>query len=93
MPERDPLLQEREKTHGDYRSTAEISQRLKKIINENTQISHPHFGNIHRESLEMICTKIARILAGDPTVKDHWDDIAGYAKLAGEATNENCNRR
>lgn len=84
--ERDQLLQEREKTHGDYRSTAEIAQRLKKIIADNTQITHPMFCNIHRESLDMICTKIARILSGNPAIKDHWDDIAGYAKLAAEAT-------
>jgi hypothetical protein len=23
-------------------------------------------------------------LAGDPNFKDHWDDIAGYAKIAGD---------
>lgn len=86
--QRDPLLVEREKTHGDYRSTAEIAQRLKKVIHDNLQTQHPMFCNIHRESLEMICTKIARILAGDPAIKDHWNDIAGYAKLGAEATYE-----
>ncbi|WP_257617167.1 hypothetical protein [Campylobacter pinnipediorum] len=29
----------------------------------------------------MIAHKIARILAGNPNYKDHWDDIAGYATL------------
>ena len=28
--------------------------------------------------------EIARILEGDPSHKDHWDDIAGYAKLIAE---------
>ena len=86
VEQREPILVEREKTHGDYRSTAEIAQRLKKVIHDNTQTTHVHFCNVHRESLEMICTKIARILAGDPAVQDHWDDIAGYAKLGAEAT-------
>ena len=29
----------------------------------------------------MILLKIARIICGDPTYADHWDDIAGYAML------------
>ena len=33
------------------------------------------------EALEMICHKIARIVAGDPDFADHWRDIAGYATL------------
>jgi hypothetical protein len=37
------------------------------------------------EALEMICTKIARILSGNPNDPDHWKDIAGYAELGGEA--------
>ncbi len=30
----------------------------------------------------MIAHKIGRIVSGNPNVQDHWDDIAGYAKLA-----------
>ena len=32
----------------------------------------------------MIFLKLAR-MAQTPGVKDHWDDIAGYAKLGAEA--------
>jgi hypothetical protein len=39
----------------------------------------------HAESLEMIAHKIGRILAGNENFHDHWDDIAGYAKLGSEA--------
>jgi hypothetical protein len=35
----------------------------------------------HRESLDLIATKIARILSGNPNDKDHWVDVAGYANL------------
>jgi hypothetical protein len=34
-----------------------------------------------RESLDMICNKIGRIVNGDPRLIDSWLDIAGYAQL------------
>jgi hypothetical protein len=35
-----------------------------------------------KESVDMICHKIARIVnGGQPQEIDHWHDIAGYAKL------------
>jgi hypothetical protein len=34
-----------------------------------------------QESLDMIVTKMARILIGDPYHHDSWIDIAGYAML------------
>lgn len=37
-----------------------------------------------RESLEMIATKISRILNGDPEYHDSWHDIGGYAKLVAD---------
>lgn len=87
-PTRSSLLQERAKTHGDFRSNAAISQRLKKIVRENTTIvCHPALSDVHREALDMICLKLSRILSGQADFKDHWDDIAGYAQLAAEATN------
>ena len=39
---------------------------------------------VQKEALEMIQHKIGRILAGNPDHKDHWDDIAGYAKLVSD---------
>lgn len=84
MP-RDPLLADRERTHGDFRSTAIAAQQIKshlKIINWSKLPPQ------QREALEMIAAKIARILAGDPFCEDHWNDIAGYAKLGAEACND-----
>jgi hypothetical protein len=37
------------------------------------------------EALDMIALKLSRILSGQANFKDHWDDIAGYAKLGAEA--------
>lgn len=84
--ERDPLLQEREKTHGSFEKNAAISQELKHIIHVRSKdIESPS----HREALDMIALKLSRILSGQADFKDHWDDIAGYAKLASEA----CDKR
>ena len=79
---RSKILDEREKTHGDFFETAEIAQELKYIIDLNCErIS----SRVQMEALEMICTKIARILAGNAMEADHWRDIAGYAELGREA--------
>lgn len=74
------ILSERKNTHGSYAETAHISQRLKTIVgtSKNANSLSPD----QLETLEMICHKMARILAGDPEFADHWDDIAGYATLS-----------
>jgi hypothetical protein len=72
------VLNEREKTHGDYRRTAAIAQELKTIINH---CDGGLLSAVQAESLDMICSKISRILSGNPSEPDHWRDIAGYATL------------
>lgn len=79
---RDPLLVERGKTHGDFGRNADISQQLKQLFNRH---GADRFLYVHREALDMIALKLSRILSGQANFKDHWDDIAGYAKLASEA--------
>lgn len=82
--DRDPLLQEREKTHGDYRRVAHLAQQLKMLFRKNAQgkdVLDPR----QAESLDMIAVKLARILCGNHNEPDHWADLAGYAKLAEEA--------
>lgn len=73
------ILQERNKTHGDYAKQAGITQELKRVMHGS-----PNWGDLtdsERDSLEMVAVKVGRILAGKPHFQDHWDDIAGYAKL------------
>lgn len=72
------LLNEREKTHGDYSLVSTVSQALKAALRLGPYDEVPA---IHRESLEMICVKMARIVCGDHWEKDHATDIAGYATL------------
>jgi hypothetical protein len=75
----DALLAERGKQHGDYAHQSTIAQGLKGIMRSSPgweKLTHPQ-----RDNLEMIATKISRILAGDPNHPDHWDDLAGYPRL------------
>lgn len=87
MPERDPLLQERQKTHGDFAMNARISQELKEIM-ATRGLPLNGMQAAHREALDMIALKLSRILSGQANFKDHWDDIAGYAKLGSEACDD-----
>jgi len=76
------LLAERGKTHGDFGRHAMVTQELKEVMFAMT--SYKELSQVQREALEMIQHKIGRILAGNPDHKDHWDDIAGYAKLVSD---------
>ena len=70
------LLEERKKTHGDFKVNAAVCQDLKKILHRNVLI-----GYIEKEALDNIAQKLARIVAGNPQEPDHWRDICGYSQL------------
>ena len=76
------LLIVRGKTHGDYNDHARITQNLKAMI--YNEVNFHRLSATQRETLDMIAHKIGRILAGDPDFRDHWADIAGYAKLSAD---------
>jgi len=73
-------LQERKRTHGDFRGMADLSQQLKSTFTYYRSHSNV-LSTFQAEALDMIFHKIARIGSGDPNVSDHWHDIAGYALL------------
>lgn len=79
----DAVLAERGKVHGDYEDHALYTQSIKDIIRLSDNY-HNDMSPHQRETLDMIAHKIGRILAGDPNHKDHWIDIAGYAKLTAD---------
>lgn len=79
--ERDPLLVERQKTHGSFEDNAKFSQRLKEVFKHGASSRPP----IQNEALDMIALKLSRILSGQANFKDHWKDLAGYSKLGEEA--------
>lgn len=76
------LLAERGTTHGDFTDNARISQEIKRVIEDSN--NYETMASFQQEALHMIAHKIGRICAGNPNFKDHWDDIAGYAKLVAD---------
>tara|TARA_R110000796_G_scaffold9084_1_gene31252 strand:- start:27 stop:287 length:261 start_codon:yes stop_codon:yes gene_type:complete len=70
-------LDQREKQHGDYLKVATVAQSIKDALDWQQGKLSP----VQRESLDMIVTKMARIVCGDPNIIDHWLDIEGYARL------------
>ena len=76
------ILAERHVTHGDFERNAEISQAIKALLRYYTPAD---MCKVHLEVLDMHALKFARILSGQSDFAEHWDDIAGYAKLAAKA--------
>ena len=79
MDDVDKILEERGSRYGDFTAQADIAQRFKTTMCQG--LSAHKLSPEKVEALEMIFSKIARILNGDPNYQDNWDDIAGYAKL------------
>lgn len=71
------VLDEREKTHGDFAKVAATAQDLKRTFRR----SRGQLSSAQAEALDLIATKLARIVCGNPNELDHWKDIAGYAEL------------
>lgn len=84
--ETEALVTERGKTHGSFEDQARITCELKAVLTKEcfarNQRGQPQLSYQQVEALDMIAHKIGRIIAGDPSFQDHWDDIAGYAHIA-----------
>jgi len=87
METTEQLLVERHKTHGSFKDNAQTMQALKRICHVSRNWGM--MNDVRKESVEMICHKLGRILSGDPSFQDHWDDIAGYAKLVPQFQDDN----
>lgn len=75
------ILAERGKTHGNFTDHAKATMDLKRAMAAN--LRRP-ITDVQCEAINMILHKLGRIAAGNPDIKDHWDDIAGYAKLVAD---------
>ncbi len=73
-------MQARGSRYGDYDHMAAVAQYLKDTLHSGA--SWGRISLAQRESLEMIATKMARIVCGDPNLPDSWLDIEGYARLS-----------
>jgi hypothetical protein len=78
----DELLAERAKTHGEYTDHARCTQTIMRALMGEKNWSA--LSDIQKESLHMFAHKMGRIVTGNPDIHDHWDDIAGYAKLVSD---------
>lgn len=73
-------LNQRGAEYGDYTHMAQIAQCIKDCM--RLSANYGALSYVQRESLDVIATKIARIVCGNPNNPDSWLDIEGYAKLA-----------
>lgn len=82
------MLSERKATHGDFTDHARCSQGLKRVLQDELARRNirgqADLPNVALEAIDMILHKIARAVAGDGTFKEHWVDIAGYARITEE---------
>ena len=79
-------LTERGKNYGDFTDNAKVAQGIKFAM-----LYSPGWDNAEhymREALELIASKIGRLLSGDPYHVDGWHDIAGYAVLVEQRLNK-----
>lgn len=73
----DTVVNQRSSRYGPFSTNAQTSQLIKAAM-----MASPNWATLepfHKEALEMIAHKIARILNGDPSYEDNYVDIAGYA--------------
>ena len=77
----DAILDERATTYGSFVDVAGFAQEMKNAIRmcNNSELDDDQI-----EALDMIASKIARIVNGDPNYVDSWIDIAGYATLVAD---------
>ena len=73
------VLEKRQATYGGFTRNAETSQHMKYFMAQGT--NYKQMPVAHREALEMIIHKIARIVNGDFNYIDNWIDICGYSQL------------
>jgi transposase len=80
----DVILDERATTYGSFVGVAEIAQEIKATIRIGETNRSVELPVDQSEALDMIASKIARILSGDSNHIDSWIDIAGYATLVAD---------
>ncbi len=73
-------LAERGDTYGSFHNLARTAQALKEVMHGTEGWQH-RLNYTQMEALEMVATKIARILNGDPYHVDSWHDAIGYLTL------------
>lgn len=68
-------------THGSFKVNARIYRALCGVVVKEGAKLNPE----QSLALDQMFVSMARIFAGDPNFKTHWDRIAGFAKLGADA--------
>ena len=76
------ILEERESRYGQFIDNATIAQVMKSSAKNGK--SWVAMDRDAQEAIDMICTKISRIVTGDWKYPDNWRDIEGFAKLVAD---------
>lgn len=80
----DTILDDRATNYGSFLTMSKVTQRLKAVAHQFAGQNNKTFDADQAEALDLIFTKIGRILNGDPNHIDSWIDIAGYATLVAD---------
>ena len=80
----DAILDTRASNYGSFLGLSQVTQRLKAVAHNFAGQNNKTFAPDQAEALDLIFTKIGRILNGDPNHVDSWIDIAGYATLVAD---------
>lgn len=71
-------LNQRQSQYGSFEDVAMITEQMVDIMRKGY---YENLAYNQKMALYMICSKMARIVNGNPNHKDSWHDIAGYATL------------
>lgn len=71
-------LSQRQEQYGSFEDVAMITEQMVDVMRKGY---YENLAYNQKMALYMICSKIARIVNGNPNHKDSWHDIAGYATL------------
>jgi uncharacterized protein YdhG (YjbR/CyaY superfamily) len=78
------VLDERAAQYGSYMQASDTAIRIKGIMHNAVARNEAHLYPDQLQALDMIATKISRIVNGNPNHTDSWIDIAGYATLVAD---------
>ena len=78
------VLDARAEQYGSFMQSADTVIRIKGIMHNAVARNAVHLYPDQLQALDMIATKISRIVHGNPNHLDSWVDIAGYAQLVAD---------
>lgn len=71
-------LNQRQEQYGSFEDVAMFTEQMVDVMRKGY---YEKLAYNQKMALYMICSKMARIVSGNPNHKDSWHDIAGYATL------------